>query len=281
MENFILSCKLCNNSTDFKWKSKFDRVNKKNFVCPSCKRKIILENKTRTCPKCHDKIVHQSPSAKIKAEKKQAICKKCRSNQIPNEFSLFQKEILNGLLLGDGSIPNNNRLYPRLSVTRQLKDKEYLYWQFNNLKDFYGTEPKYFRSYHARAQKYYEGYSCRTKSGKVFKEYRDKWYNKSGKKIVPRDLSITPYTLLVWFLDDGCIIKKSDNNLSVKFSTDSFKKSDVIFLQKLLNKTYDTQLKVYKNGNGFILKGSTNSVRKLIAVIDPIFLKCMFRKKTW
>lgn len=279
MAIFTISCCACSCIVEFKYKSRFDRANKKNYICLLCRHKLSIINKTRSCPKCGVDIVCQSPSSRNRAEKKGSNCKNCCSNQIPNAFSDLQLEIVNGLLLGDGSIPDTKRPYKRLSVTRQIKDRGYMFWHYEIMQDFFGTPPKYFKSYHNKAKKFYEGYACRTKSGKLFQVYRNKWYV-NGKKIVPKDIVITPYVLLVWFLDDGCIIKKS-NHLTIKFATDGFSKEDTEFLAHLLLKTFNIELGIYKNGNGFILKGSTKPAKKIIDIIEPIFPLCMIRKKTW
>lgn len=278
---FIAICTACGSDKDFKYKSKFDRIDKLTFLCQVCRKNKSLQSKIRKCPQCNFDIKYQSPFAKARAEKQNSVCKNCKSNQIPDKFSSFQEEIINGLLLGDGSISHNKRLYPRLSISRQLQDKNYIYWHYKVFKDFYGTEPKYFKSYHNKAKKFYEGYACRTKSGKLFKELQNKWYSKNRKKTIPSDLKITPYTLLIWFLDDGCVVKKSNNNLIIKFSTDGFNKRDVKRLSKILFNDTGAQLNIYKNGNGFILKGSTQVTNKIISLIDPIFLDCMNRKRTW
>lgn len=280
MAIFKLFCNICNTGVDFKYKSKFDRVNKSNFLCVSCKKNLSLRQRIRQCPKCKTSVIYQSPSARNRAENKKAICRNCCSNQIPIKFTSFQEEIVNGLLLGDGSIPDTKRLYKRLSITRQVRDKDYLFWQYEILKDFFGTEPKYFKSYHNKAKKYYDGYACRTKSGELFRDLYDKWY-KNGKKIVPSDLALTPYTLLIWFLDDGCVIQKNENHVIIKLSTDGFMRHDVEFLQQLLCRNFDIKLNIYRNGTGFILKGSTENARKFISVIDGIFPLCMLRKRTW
>lgn len=119
-----------------------------------------------------------------------------------------------------------------------------------------------------------------TLSGKVFKDLHNKWYE-NGKKIVPKDLELNPITILVWFLDDGCICKKSKTNLVVKFSTDGFNESNVLFLRKILQDYINETMNIFKNGSGFILKGSTKAAKSIIQIIEPIYLDCMNRKAVW
>jgi len=55
------------------------------------------------------------------------------------------------------------------------------------------------------------------------------WYP-YGVKIVPRNISLTPTTCLVWLMDDGCA--SSDR---ITFSTHTFVKEDVDYLIHLLD----------------------------------------------
>jgi len=281
MSNYLVLCNKCLNVFDFKYYSKFTRVDKESFLCKECKRDISKQSRERICPGCKNIVIYSTSGNRRKCEGR--LCRKCISNQIPQLFTKEQESFFNGLMLGDGSLVYGNKkgsLFPRLSVQRQKKDKDYLFWQYEEFKEFYGTEPKYFKSYHNKAEKFYDGYACITKSGQVFKDQYNRWYP-NGKKIIPKDLVLDPLTLLIWFLDDGCIIRNG-KSLSFKLSTDGFLDDDVCFLEKVLSEFISSEdIHYYKNGKGLILKGSTNPTIKLINVIEPIFPEFMFRKRTW
>lgn len=279
MSNFIIKCNGCDFEIDVKYPSRFIKIKLETYLCKNC----TLNNKTRICPKCGDKIVCQGPAAKKRAEGLNSICKNCCSNQIPQSLTDIQKEFIDGLLLGDASIVYGNRdksLYPRLTLSRKDEDKDYLFWQYDLFKEFYGTEPKLKRCFDKRFGTEYYQYHLQTKSGKVFTEYREKWYP-NGVKIVPRDIKLSPMLLLVWLLDDGCIVRSSKNGLTIKLSTDGFTEDDVAFLANLLSKYLNDKFHVYRNGNGFIIKASTVPAMKFIKMIESIFPSCMQRKKTW
>jgi hypothetical protein len=282
MDNYCSAlCNKCLCEVDLGCRSRLARINIKTFLCKKCKKEASEQSKERICPKCNSKIVHSSSGSRKNCEGK--ICRKCKSNQIPKEFTQQQLSFFNGLMLGDGSLVYGHKtgsLFPRLCVQRQNRDKDYVFWQYYVFKPFYGTEPKYFRSFHNRVNKFYDGYASRTKSGEIFKTYHQKWYV-NHKKIVPRDLILDPLTLLIWFLDDGCIVKLSEKSLIIKFSTDGFSIEDVLFLRSMLESFILGKIHIYKNGNGFILRGCTDSANKIIKIIEPIFPDCMVRKKTW
>lgn len=277
--NFSVKCNCCNFSIDVKYASRFKKINLSTYLCKDC----ILKNKTRICYKCNSKITYQSPAAKRKADVLNSICKNCRSNQIPQILTTQQHEFINGLLLGDASIVyavKNKSLYPRLTLSRKNEDKDYLFWQFEILKDFYQSGPKIKKCFDKRSNKSYEQYYLQTKSGMVFYELHKKWYP-NNIKIVPRDLILSPLTLLVWFLDDGSIIKSSENGLTLKLSTHGFCKQDVIYLTDLLTNYFSEKFNIYEDSGNFFIKAATIPAMKFIQEIDCIFPSCMERKRTW
>lgn len=201
---------------------------------------------------------------------------------IPKEFTLEQEEFFNGLMLGDGGLTYScdRSKFPRLCMTRKSSDIEYLYIQYNLFSNFYSTLPKISKLFDPRNNKTYEKCYSQTLTGELFKTLHKKWYH-DKIKIIPRDLKLSDLTILIWFLDDGCIVKSGRNSLTIKFSTNGFLKSDVEFLAEKLKIYTDENFNIYKNGTGYILKASTIPTMKIIDIINPIFPQCMSRKKTW
>lgn len=277
--SILAKCNSCGFETDVKTKARLYLIKKESYRCKQC---IILE-KTRICGKCNRKIMYPGPAAKKKADVKHSICKQCRTNQIPEKLTQEQEEFLTGLMLGDGSIVysvKNKSLYPRLTIRRQAQDKKYLNWQYEVFKEFYSSPPKYMEIYDKRTKKTYISYNLQSKSGKIYKQYHIEWYP-YGKKIIPKTIKLTPLTLLIWFLDDGCVVHSGKNSLTIKISTNCFVKEDVEFLSQLLTKNFGIKLNVYKHDSGYILKGATGPALKFIDTIKDIFPDFMQRKKTW
>lgn len=57
-----------------------------------------------------------------------------------------------------------------------------------------------------------------------------KWYPK-GKKIVPKDIVLTPLTLRQWYIGDGCLIKSKNANPRIRLYTNCFSIKDVEWLR--------------------------------------------------
>lgn len=240
------------------------------MICPRCNRNLKTFVRGY-CSSCYVYLLNHGQITKIIKE------------PIPEKFTGEQEEIFNGLMLGDGCINPNIRsvkLNPRLTNTRQLSDFDYLKWQYEKFKYFYSTPPKESSYLDKRTNKNYLNCYSNSRTGQIFHEYYNLWYP-NGIKIVNKNIKLTPLTILVWFLDDGSIVRSGKNALTIKFATDGFAVSDVEFLADLLFKYTDEIFNVYMNDKGPILKAPTLAAVKIIKTIDPIFLSCMERKRTW
>lgn len=118
-------------------------------------------------------------------------------------LSAVQKNALWGSLLGDGClITNPSMTNYRLQIEQSAKQKDYVFWKYEIFKNFVLTPPKYLSR--TRSWKF------RTISHEDFLPFREMFY-KNGTKILPKDLSFLkdPLVLAIWFMDDGCLDRKS------------------------------------------------------------------------
>ena len=76
-------------------------------------------------------------------------------------LNLRQKEFITGTLLGDGYLMRTTRGYC-LRIHQGIKQKDYVEWKYNIMKDLVNTPPKLCQ----------RGYYFRTVSNSVFDEYR-------------------------------------------------------------------------------------------------------------
>src|SRR3989344_7144611 len=143
-----------------------------------------------------------------------------------------QKEILIGLILGDGHL---ERLYTptlgRLKVEHSYKQKDYVDWIYEKFRDWVRSKPKIKEK--KVWNKIYQNYGFLTYGHRLLGEFQEKFYRKR-RKIVPNDLEkdITPLGLAVWFMDDGSI--KSRRHRGLFLNTQNFIRSDVRKLQRIL-----------------------------------------------
>ena len=131
-----------------------------------------------------------------------------------------QMEILAGSLLGDAYISKRGAI----QIEQGENQKQYLLWKYRELKSI--TSGKISRVFRKKKTGLMTS-SYRFFSKQYFRPWRKVMY-RSGRKILPVSVLnlITPLSLAVWYMDDGC--KK--NNYSIIISTDGF---SIVSLKKL------------------------------------------------
>ena len=136
-------------------------------------------------------------------------------------------EVLDGYLLSDGCIarPEAKRtiIAARLSIGQKEREfAEYIGNQFM----CYNLKLRYASSFSKKYQRFYHCWEGTTCNHPDLLRQRIRWYP-NGVKIVPKDCSFTPKSVLIWYLGDGCLQKKENTYPRISLSTDGFTKEDI------------------------------------------------------
>jgi hypothetical protein len=133
------------------------------------------------------------------------------------ELTQEQKEIITGVLMGDGYINRQKNAKPRFCVGNT--NKEYLEHLNRNLKP-YSNDVSLGRTAEEVAENFQTSgfsknieeencndfYRLSTNTSPVFEEFAE-WY-RSGEKVFPGEIDLTPTTLKHWFVCDGYANKR-------------------------------------------------------------------------
>lgn len=183
--------------------------------------------------------------------------------------------VLEGNLLGDASLGTYNRKselsYPYFHKKNKFQD----HINFVAKKLFSKSwekrvKPEWVKKYN----RFY--HTMRSLSHKELKPiYRD-WYPESNnfKKLVPRNIELTPETLLHWFMDDGysCYRKlKTKVSSYIGFCSESFSKEDNEFLIEQMKNNFNLSvtLRKTKSGTGWRIHLWHESVLDFLEIIGP------------
>lgn len=198
-----------------------------------------------------------------------------------SELSKIQKEYLDGLMLGDGCLykftKNSN---PQLSITRSYADNEYLSENMMMFSEYINMKKiRKYSVYDKRTNKKY--FQCRfsSKNSSFFLNTYNQWYI-NNKKIVPKDLKLSPLICAIWFCDDGCIYKES-KYLRIKLSTHGFSKKENKLLSEKLEGLLGESFRIYEDGGSFYIAGGHQAAAAFIFYIEEYIPKSMNRKVTW
>jgi len=161
-------------------------------------------------------------------------------------------ETVNGALLSDASIRVRDNNYHYFALT--AKDKKFLEWVKKILERF-GIHNTYLVLNSKLTNVFTLGFYMNKCSSKELLLLRENWYKKiNGKtvKVLPKDLRLTPTTLLFWYLGDGSLIRRKNDPNRVPFivlATNNFLKEDIDFLiQKLKDLGLNFYPVKYKSG---------------------------------
>jgi len=148
--------------------------------------------------------------------------------------SLAINEVINGLLLSDGTIEKPHKGgNARFRLPQKVKNSDLCQIVFELLNDLdFKPKLKYYSSICKLPDgKQYEQTRCLvyTESRNYFTIIHSKWYE-NNKKVIPRDLKLTPITLAYWYMGDG---SQQGRNRAI-FATDNFSLIDQLLLIKEL-----------------------------------------------
>lgn len=136
------------------------------------------------------------------------------------ELTLHQKQVITGILMGDGTINRQSGVKPRFRVDNT--NKEYLEYVNKILKPYSNGVNLVKESHdvadHFQSSGFTEGvseedcsdlYAVWTTTSEVFKDFAN-WYSESGK-VFPEEIEISSTTLKHWFVCDGYANKRGSS----------------------------------------------------------------------
>lgn len=189
------------------------------------------------------------------------------------QLSNRQKEILIGMILGDGHLEKNGNNV-RLRVDHGENQEKYLRWKYFEFKNIIPSNPRLIQETDKRTEKIYKRWHFSTYSLDVFNAYRNIFY-RGKKKIVPKNISKlmnSPLSLAIWFMDDGH--KRSDCN-ALRLNTDSFQIQEQELLQECLKKNFGIDNKLHKKGKFWNIYIPSSETRKFCEIVKPFIVSGM------
>lgn len=177
-------------------------------------------------------------------------------------------EFLNGELLGDAYMQGND-WSGRIGYTS--KYEEYIEYISKIFKKF-GIEQSGKIIKRINKQHGAISYSFTTKSYSELKSIYDKWYPEpERKKIIPKDIKLTPVTCRQWYIGDGCLEHRKKRSSQIILATCGFSVSDVNFLIKLL---HNIGIKAGRKPSSNTIRISANPTIDFLNYIGKYPMKC-------
>lgn len=170
-----------------------------------------------------------------------------------------QKDILIGCILGDAYISPLGKI----RIEQSIKQKDYVQWKYQELKSLaYPSLPREIT--HKIGEKEYQSVIFTLRQ--YFRSWRSIFYL-GKRKIFPKEIYLTPFSLAVWYMDDGCWTGKK-----CVISIESFDAENSKNVQNAFYSQFGIETIVGKNKKLVIRKISHN---KFYDLISPYIIPSM------
>src|SRR3989344_7551029 len=180
-------------------------------------------------------------------------------------LSKEQESILFGIILGDGYLQKTGENNARLRLEHGYKQKEYLIWKIERLKQLFQGKPKYMERIHPLTKRKYKYWRHQSQSTPYLGKLRKMFYPE-GKKIIPENLEkyISPQMFAVWYMDDGYYYQR-DKCSYLYLGNVSEKEANIV--SSVILKKFDIQTKVKQKKKGFAIYFPHSQIEKLKLLI--------------
>ncbi len=170
-----------------------------------------------------------------------------------------QRSIIVGSLLGDGTM--RCRANALLEINHAASQRDYVDWKYRHLADLVGTPPKLRSGNRGRI-----AYRFTTLSLPELTTFYKIFYVER-RKVVPESLVLTPLSLAVWFMDDGC---KSYQALYL--NTQQFDLVSQHRLIELLGNQWNVKATLNRDKHYSRIRIAVGSVVRFKGIIEPRIL---------
>ncbi len=186
-------------------------------------------------------------------------------------LSPTQREVLVGTLLGDGHLDMRGR-EAGLKIEHGAAQAEYVWWKYSVFHDWVRTPPQLKVVFDKRTLRVYRKWWFNTLSHREFTLYRQVFYD-GGRKKVPPDVTLTPLSLAVWFMDDGS--RKSRQCKGIYFNTQALDADSLSILQTRLTETFGIPTTLRRQSDGTQIYVPAEYAPTLLYVVEPYLIPCM------
>ncbi len=191
------------------------------FCSKTCRLEYTRKSRKTECKSCN-KIFY--PGKRKNRKDPQFCSQACMGESyafLDYDESMFCEvsDLFDGFMLSDGYV---SKKYSHLAWS--VKHREFNAYLKEVFSVYLPTSSSRFQKDVRSSNGGYITHRGNTKVHPDLKAQRNRWYP-AGIKVVPKDVKITPKSLLMWYLGDG-----SCRPYSIELCTDNFAKNDVKYL---------------------------------------------------
>ena len=196
--------------------------------------------------------------------------------RLRSAFPSHQLDVIVGSLLGDARLECRSKgiraqYTARFRVHHGDKQKEYVWWKYEALKDLVLTGPREIIWTNIKRNLKETSWYFHTKSLKNFGIIHEIFYKNGVKKFPTEILPIfSPQMLAIWYMDDG-----SNNHGNVTLSTHSFSLGDQQIIADFLKEKYHLKPTIVKDRNQWKISIGRYDYNRFLSIVSPFIPKAM------
>jgi len=199
--------------------------------------------------------------------------------RLQSTFSSHQIDVIIGSLLGDAclecrSVGVRSPITARFRVHHGIRQKEYVLWKYETLKDFVLKEPKEISWMNPKRFIKETSWYFHTRSLEELGILYHYFY-KNGTKILPKDIFnfLNPKMIAVWFMDDG-----SNNGNSITLNTHSFSKEEQMRIAENFRDCYGIHATIVRDRTKWKLAIGRYDFQQFLSLVEPYVISPMIYK---
>ncbi|OGI94276.1 hypothetical protein A3A03_01495 [Candidatus Nomurabacteria bacterium RIFCSPLOWO2_01_FULL_40_18] len=196
--------------------------------------------------------------------------------RLQSAFPLHQLDVIIGSLLGDARLECRSKgirasYTARFRVHHGDKQKEYVWWKYEILKDLVSKEPREISWTNKKRNLHEISWYFHTKTLKSFGIIHEVFYKDGVKKFPTEILPIfSDKMLALWYMDDG-----SNNGGNITLNTHSFSLEDQKIIVDFLKEKYYIHPTIVKDRNQWKISIGRYDYDRFLSIVTPFIPKAM------
>lgn len=192
------------------------------------------------------------------------------------KLSKTQKEIVYGLVLGDAYLQPTGKQNARLRLEHSAKQKEYMDWLFQELKDLFAKPPDFIQRVHPQTRRMNSYVRLQSHSSPWFGKLRKIFYDQKAKKHIPEKFEkiLSGRTLAIWYMDDGYYYKRDK---SAHIYLPIYTSAEIERLKRAFKKRFSITAKIYCRPDRKSCQLTINGydIKRFRLIIEPYIIPSM------
>ena len=195
-------------------------------------------------------------------------------------FPHDQLQLILGSLLGDARLECRSKSIrakhtARLRIHQSDKQKDYVFWKYDKLKNFVVKGPRFTKVWHdSKRNKDHYSWYFHTQSNKALGLIHKLFYQ-NNIKVVPRDLIeiLDPLGLAVWYMDDG-----SNKGSNITLNTHCFSNEEQEMIRNWFRDKFAIRTTLVKDRSKFKIAIGYNELPKFMNIVQSHIISSMSYK---